>query len=115
MGAHRQALLGVMSWREALVRQRSIAAVTVIFVCAILAHAGSTQDCPALDDKTTARALQVMARKMGTEPVLPIVDNEAFVPEAVTANCSSLYRIKRVVQSYIFRLITISCRRPCGT
>jgi Thioredoxin len=54
--------------------------VAFVLFGAVIGHAQAAPDCVPLDAATRMRALQLVARKMGTEPGLPRIDREALLP-----------------------------------
>jgi protein-disulfide isomerase len=63
-----------------LIGRRWIVLAALALVTSISGYAEDAPGCPALDTAFKTRVLQVAARNMGTEPVLPRIDREALVP-----------------------------------
>jgi protein-disulfide isomerase len=71
---------GYRNLKTALVGWRVLAMAAAVLFCALMAYAQTAPACAPLDASVRSRVLQVAARTMGIEPILPVIDREALLP-----------------------------------
>lgn len=70
---------GYRNLEAALVGLRGLAIAVAVLCTALKAHTQTAPFCVPLDVAVRSRVLQVAARTMGTEPILPVIDREVLL------------------------------------